>query len=125
MELIFYVIGEVLLQLVIEALVEIGLHSVKEPFKRRPSPGFAAVGYGILGAVLGGFTLLILPNHLTPTGSWRLVNLLVTPIVLGVFMSAVGTWRRRRNEAVFRIDKFSYGYLFALSIAIVRFLFAN
>lgn len=39
-------------------------------------------------------------------------------------MTAMGAWRARRGEPVLRIDKFAYGYLFALSLAIVRFIFA-
>jgi hypothetical protein len=125
MEIIFYVFGELLLQLVVEALVELGLHSVKEPFKRPPNPWVAALGYLILGAILGALTLVIMPDHLMPVGMWRVLNLLLSPILLGLIMAAIGTWRLRRKQTVFRIDKFSYGYLFALALAMVRFWFAN
>jgi hypothetical protein len=39
-------------------------------------------------------------------------------------MAAIGAWRARRGEPVLRIDRFAYGYLFALSLALVRFFFA-
>jgi len=40
-------------------------------------------------------------------------------------MSAMGYWRARRGQAVLRIDRFAYGYLFALTFALVRFWFAD
>jgi len=39
-------------------------------------------------------------------------------------MAILGAWRARRGQQVLRIDRFAYGYLFALSIALVRFYFA-
>ena len=124
-EIIFHVIGEFLLQAVIEMLVELGFHSLKEPFNRPPNPWLAALGYALFGAILGGASLLIFPDHLTPSGTWRLVNLILSPIAAGLLMAALGAWRARRGEAVFRIDRFSYGYLFALSLALVRYQFAG
>jgi hypothetical protein len=40
-------------------------------------------------------------------------------------MCAMGVWRARRGEQLLRIDRFSYGYLFAVSLALVRFTFAQ
>ncbi len=40
-------------------------------------------------------------------------------------MVALGARRAKRGEPLLRIDRFSYGYLFALSLALVRFNFAQ
>jgi hypothetical protein len=40
-------------------------------------------------------------------------------------MVAIGAWRKRRGDAILRIDKFFYGYLFAFTFALIRFHFAN
>jgi hypothetical protein len=125
LELISVLLGEFLLQALVEALMELGLHSVAEPFRRTPNPWLAAIGYAIIGAVLGGLSLLALPVHLTPAGVARIANLLLTPIAVGGCMVALGAWRANRGERLLRIDRFSYGYLFALSFAIVRFYFAQ
>jgi hypothetical protein len=37
----------------------------------------------------------------------------------------MGAWRARRGQQVLRIDRFAYGYLFALSLGLVRFYFAG
>jgi len=123
LEFIFELLGEFVLQVVGEALIEIGFHSLAEPFRRPPNPWLAAIGYAIFGAILGGISLLAFPNNLVP-GAWRVTNLIATPIAVGGVMAILGAWRARRGQQVLRIDRFAYGYLFALSIALVRFYFA-
>lgn len=124
LEGILQLIGELLLQAVVEILVEMGFHSLQEPFKKPPDPWLAAMGYAIFGATLGGVSLWLFPEHFTPPGIWRLLNLVFTPIAAGLLMMALGAWRARRGQVVFRIDRFSYGYLFALCLALVRYQFA-
>lgn len=83
----------------------------------------AAVGYTLFGAILGGLSLLVFPNNLIPH-AWRVANLIATPIAVGGVMALMGTWRARRGEPVYRINRFAYGYVFALSMALIRFHFA-
>jgi hypothetical protein len=123
-EAIFEILGEFLLQVLGEALVELGFHSLAEPFQKPPNPWLAAIGYALFGAILGGLSLLAFPNNLVPE-PWRLVNLVATPFAVGGLMVAMGAWRARRGQPVLRIDKFAYGYLFALALALVRFFFAT
>ena len=124
MEFLLELLGELLLQLLGEALFELGLHSLAAPFKRESSPWLAAFGYAMFGALTGGVTLWLVPHHLVLTAGWRLVNLALTPFFAGMFMASVGAWRAKRGQETLRIDRFSYGYLFALSLALVRFFFA-
>lgn len=125
LEFLFELLGELLLQLIGEVLVEVGLHSLAAPFKREPNPWMAAIGYAIFGALLGGLSLLVFPHHLTPAGATRIANLIVTPIIVGLSMSALGAWRARRGDTVFRIDRFACGFIFAVALALVRFHFAT
>lgn len=123
LEIIFEVLGEFLLQAVGEALFELGFHSLGEPFRRPPNPWLAALGYTLFGAILGGLSLLVFPNNLVPE-AWRVANLVLTPLAVGGVMVGMGAWRVRRGQPVLRIDRFAYGYLFALSLALIRFYFA-
>ena len=125
MEVLLEIIGELLLQVIVELLSEWGMHAVAEPFRKEPNPWLAALGYVFFGGVVGGLTLLGFPGHLTPSGPLRIANLILTPIVVGVLMAGVGAWRARRGGTLLRIDRFSYGYLFALALALVRFKFAS
>lgn len=124
LEFLFEILAEIILQALGEALVEIGFHSLAEPFRKPPNPWLAAIGYGLFGTILGGLSLLIFSTHFV-SEDWRIANLILTPIVVGILMSAMGYWRARRGQTVLRIDRFAFGYLFALTFALVRFWFAG
>ena len=40
-------------------------------------------------------------------------------------MAGIGAWRRRRDQELIRLDRFAYGYLFALAMAAIRFAFGS
>ena len=120
-EIVARLIAEIVLQLVFELLVELGLRSVRETFENPPNPWLASFGYVILGAIAGGISVLAFPSLFFNTPTTRVVNLVVAPIAAGFAMAALGAWRRRKDQPVIRIDRFSYGYLFALSMAAVRY----
>lgn len=123
LEIIIEFLGEFLLQAIGEAIIELGLHSLAEPFRQPPEPWIAALGYTIFGAFFGGLSLLFFPSNLV-SRPFRILNLIVTPIAVGSIMTLMGAWRTRRGQSVLRIDHFAYGYVFALSFAVVRYLFA-
>ena len=124
LELVLEVLGEFLLQAFGEALIELGLHSLAEPFRKPPNPWLAALGYTIFGAVFGGLSLLAFPAILVPQ-PWRVLNLMLTPLAVGGIMVLMGAWRAKRGQPALRIDRFAYGYLFALSLALIRFQFTT
>ena len=125
MEILLELLLELIIQVFGEVLLEMGFHAVSAPFKGRASPWLAALGYAVLGAAIGGISLAIWPAHMVSSAALRWVNVLVTPVAAGLCMAALGAWRARRGQAILRIDKFSYGYLFALSFALVRFVGAH
>lgn len=125
MQILIQLLFELLIQVLAEALLEIGLHSVAEPFRTPPRPWLAAIGYAIFGAIFGGISILLFPHNVLAGKIWRWINLLLTPVVVGLCMSEMGAWRAKRGQTVLRIDRFSYGYLFALSFALTRFFWAT
>ena len=97
MEFIFELFLEFVLQVVGEALFELGFHSMAEPFRKPPNPWLAAIGYAIFGAILGGVSILLFPHHMVEGEVWRRLNLIVTPIAVGLCMAGLGSWRARRG----------------------------
>lgn len=81
----------------------------------------AAIGYLIFGAIAGALSLL-LPKMFEISKSLRLANLIITPIACGFLMAWFGRFRERKSLATIRLDTFMYGYLFALSMAVVRYV---
>jgi hypothetical protein len=125
MEFLLELLFEFLIQIIGEALLELGLHSLAEPFRKPPDPWLAALGYTLLGTIFGLTSLWLFPHHMVVSTDWRLFNLFITPVIAGVCMSLLGTWRVKRGQAVLRIDSFSYGFLFAICFALVRFQLAD
>ncbi len=116
---------ELVIQIVVELLAEFGLRPLKSLFEKPPNPWLSALGYALLGGALGGLSLWLLPQHLASTGVGQIAVLIFVPVLAGLLMAALGAWRAKRGQALLRIDRFSYGYLFALAFAAVRHVFAN
>jgi hypothetical protein len=115
---------EFLVQVFAELLAEVGIRGMWARFKGTPSWMMAAAGYAILGALAGLASVLVVPALLAAP-HLRIANLVVTPILAGASMCLVGAWRLRREQELVRLDRFAYGYLFALAMALVRFYLAK
>jgi hypothetical protein len=126
-ELIGAFIVEVFLPLIGEFFVEVGLRSLGEPFVRRENrnPVLAGIGYCLLGLIFGGISLLIFPNSFIRSERFHGINLLITPVISGLAMSALRWLRRRQDHPVLRLDSFLYGFLFAFMMVLVRFLYTS
>lgn len=123
--LLVEILGEFLLQWLGEALVEWGLHALGASWRRQCSAWCAALGYALAGGALGGLSLLVWPHHGVTSLGARVAHLVFTPVAIGALMAALGGWRASRGQALWRIDHFAFGYLFALAWALVRFLWAD
>ena len=131
MEVIFEtligLIWEVTLQVVGQALVELGFYSLGEALqtKKERNPLLTAIGYILWGAILGGLSLWVFPKSFIAKPEYRILNLFLTPIMAGYAMALIGRRRRKRGQDLIKLDSFSYGALFALSTALVRFFFTR
>ena len=119
--------GELLLQLVCEAVAELFGHAVNVPFRRpRPvRPWLAAIGYLIFGGAAGGLTVWLVPELFIKAEWLRVANLLLAPLAAGLIMEAVGSWRESRDKEVLRLETFAYGFCFAFALAVVRYAFGK
>jgi hypothetical protein len=126
-EFLFQIVFEFILQIFGELLVELGLRSAAEPFREREArnPVLAFVGYALLGIIVGGLSLLIFPQSFVRSAKLHWVSLVITPTLAGLVMSLVGWLRNRQGKTVIRLDSFSYGFIFAFGMALVRFLFTT
>lgn len=123
LEFIFEILGEFLLQVAIEALAEMGLHAWADPMRRPVNPWLAALGYALFGTLLGALSLWFFPVHLIADRQLRYLNLIVTPAFVGLAMMALGAWRAKRGQTGVRLDRFTFGFLFAFSMGVTRFVF--
>ncbi|MDB6068212.1 MAG: hypothetical protein JWR26_4420 [Pedosphaera sp.] len=126
-ELIAQFVCELILQLFAEVLFEFGMQGLAEVFQPKTTrePFLAAVGYGLMGMGAGGLSLLIFPGHFVCKAPLRFLAVILSPIASGVFMSALGSWRKQKGKTLIRLDSFSYGFIFALGMALVRAAFTH
>lgn len=76
----------------------------------------------LLGIGAGLLSLGLFPHPIFGTHRFHGASLLISPIVAGFGMSLIGWMVRRRGGRRARIETFRYGFVFALAMAIVRFL---
>ena len=92
---------------------------------RGQRPLAALFGYGLLGAVVGCLSLLILPASFIGASSWRALNLAISPVLAGLVMSWVGRLRSRGRGAHTRLSTFWAGWGFAFGMGVMRYLWAH
>ena len=125
-ELLFSVLGELLLQLVFEVLVDLGLGAWSERAKTaRRNPVFAFLAYVCLGAVAGVLSLLLFRDHLVRATWLRVVMLVLIPLLAGWLMSFIGARREAKGGERTRMESFANGFAFALAMSLIRFFFAK
>jgi len=126
-EFLFQMVGELLLQFVVEALAQAGVHVVRHPDRpvREHSPWLVALGYILFGLVAGALSLWLFPDYLIRSTPGRIAYLVLGPVAAGAAVAAIGLWRSKRGVPRYGIDRFAYGYLFALSFALLRHVVAE
>lgn len=124
-EIIFQFFGELLVSVLFEGLSELGEHSLKETFRRKPKhPFLSMIGYSLWGAIAGGISFLILPNSFIDHAHLRIANLLLTPVLIGCIMMYIGKLRTKKGQKLVKLDRFGYAFCFAFAMALVRFVWA-
>lgn len=119
-------------ELLIEALFEIGIsvivagvyHLLRRFWitARRGNAFVAAVILVLIGAALGFLSALIFPHPVVPASKLHGISLLVSPLISGLAMAAIGDGVRRRGRLPVRIESFAYGFTFAFAFSLIRIL---
>jgi uncharacterized protein YacL len=120
-------LGEALMEVICGFIADIFLRIVRKfHSKLAPFPtAIIVVGYILAGAVFGVVSVLLSPHQITPHTRFHGINLLISPIIVGLVMSYVGVSNRKRERQTVRIESFGYGFVFALGMAIIRFIFVK
>ena len=130
-DILFTFFFEIFIQLFGELLIEMGIRAIFDPpsatteRREKQSPWLAGLGYILLGLMVGAISVKVLPQGVFHSRELRFANLLVTPLVAGLVMALIGRWRRRHEQPTIGLESFFYGYLFALSMASMRYFFTH
>jgi len=108
-------------------MFELGFRSMVEPIALREDRNIflTILGYGLWGFFAGVLSLAVAPNYLIMDPNNQMINLLITPIIIGIYMAALGGLLRRRDKTVLAFDSFVNGYAFALAMSLSRWFWAN
>jgi len=120
-------IWEIFLQIIAEMLIEFGFGSVGESLRQRSRahPVVAGVGVALLGGLAGALTSVIWPTRIFRPGPLPGTSLLVSPLITGLVMDRYGHWRESKGVGRSQVATFWGGALFALSMALVRFVWVG
>lgn len=125
-EIIFGFIGELVLELVVEVLVEFGFHGtaerVSDSFRSRT---FVGLAYTVFGVILGFISLYIFPKIQFDLAVIPMLYFVVSPIIAGFALTTVSWFIDRGicNSPWFKWDKFIFGVVFALGYSLSRVVF--
>ena len=131
LELLLGFLVEIFLEFVVEMVAEAVfvflLTAITEalgPSESR-SPVMGGLGYLLLGATTGRLSLLWFPFPLVQPSRFHGISLLVSPLLTGFLMAVLGSTLRKYNKRTVNLETFSYGFVFAFGMTLVRFLFAH
>lgn len=117
---------ELLLQLIGEALLEVGFYKFSPPpLKRALDTIVALVKYLALGIVAGWFSTMIFPHSFIRSSRLHGISLIITPLLAALTMYGIGWIRLRQGKQRMRFGTFGYAFVFAFGMALIRFLFTT
>ena len=124
---VMQVVAELLVQLFGQLVAEIIGHCMARwaQYGKPMQPWLAAVGCVMFGALVGAASLAVFPGLFMHTTIMRIINLILTPLAVGLFFAWFGYWLRNHARDTIRLEQFFYGYLFALAMALVRFIWGT
>ena len=120
MEGILVVIGEILVELVLNVVVF-------APFDRPTSrwkPGTTNFTLLFVGGGLAALSLLVFGRPIISVAWLRIANLVVAPIVCAFLFRALAERRAKKNFRIVAREHFWHAFWFTLGWVIVRFVFA-
>ena len=127
MEFIFELIFQLFFEVVLQGIFELGGRGIVAIFRRDGSavnPWIVICGYIEIGSIAGGLSVWLIPMHLLKSPGLQILNLAMTPIVLGFIFEIFGQWKTSSDKQRYAVDRFSYGFTFALTMGLVRYFFA-
>lgn len=127
MEFILELIAQIVLEVAVQGIFELGGRGIVSIFRRdgdTVKPWLAIFGYIAMGAIAGGISIWLIPMHLLKSPALQILNLAITPILLGFIFDALGRWKTNHDKPRHAVDRFSYGFMFALMMGLIRHFFA-
>jgi hypothetical protein len=124
LDALFELLFEFIVEFIFQIVVELGLECIAEFFRWRPTlrTVVALIFIPLFGGFVGLFVSNMIPERILPTPSVRGISLFLSPLAAGLVMKWFGDWRRGQEHEPTMLATFWGGFLFAFSMALVRWL---
>lgn len=115
---------EIVIQIGLELLAELGFTSVRETVGRRgrAHPAWAVLGIALLGAATGALAVWVVPHRVLPRSPVPGLSLILGPAAAGGMMHLFGRVQAANGRSGSRLATFWGGALFAFSFSLSRLL---
>ena len=121
LDIIFELLAELLVQVIGEALIDVGYHRVRAG--PQPShPIAATAGLVALGAGAGAVSAWLVPHRLTSSALAPVWSVVIAPLIVGAALHGFGVWRKRHGHSTTHLATFYGGAAFAFAYAVTRLL---
>ncbi len=87
-------------------------------------PWVTACGYAVMGGIAGAVSLWFFPSQMLQSSAIQIINLLITSVLLGGLFEGFGRWKTNRGRKRYPLDRFSFGFVFAFAMGLIRYVFA-
>ncbi|QNI33694.1 hypothetical protein H7849_07145 [Alloacidobacterium dinghuense] len=128
---LIYVIAEALLEALLEIIGEAVIAWISRAVGNLFAPllksnrFITTLCFALLGVAAGISSIAVFPHRLVAPSKFHGISLLLSPLITGFVMSQVGRAVRSRGQEAAAIESFGYGFVFALAMAIIRFVFVK
>jgi hypothetical protein len=126
-EILFEILLEVVLPLIAEIFADAALNKVNRIVSRYEAVRvvLTAIMYFGAGLLAGFFSLLIFPTAFARSSRLPGISLVITPVLGGIVVSYIAWLRVRTSDWTIRLETFTYGFLFAFAMTLLRLLFSK
>ena len=124
MEFLLEIFFEFLIEVFGGVLLDVVLHLSSRFVRAREAVNalLTLIMYFGLGLFVGWLSILIFPKAFVRSLNLHGISLLITPVLAGFTMSAIGWIRQRQGKLLIRLETFSCGFIFAFAMALIRLL---
>ena len=100
-------------------------HLLLSPVRQALNRSLRVSLFTLGGALVGLLTLPILPHPIIHSPVCQILNLMITPAILGYVMDLRGKMSQKKKQTVLWLDHYIEGFFFAFGLVLIRYFFTH
>jgi hypothetical protein len=115
-------IGQFLIELFLQFFFEVFADAVWRQFPEPARHVIKGTLFVLLSTLMAWVSTVFLPTSLIAPMELRILYLILGPMMIGLAMAWIGRWFEKSEKTRSGLETFSFGWLFAFTFALTRFL---